>query len=244
MRKLIILATVAPVALFAGGAIGQTTLPPSTGAAPSTGGGAGGMQPSTPQPTPDRPDATGGELGGTPRSGGNTAQGDTQMPPGAGNAPQRSAQQPDAQPPGKASRSAQDTQGKQQDRMKGQNAQRNEPATATGTGTADSGTTRTKSTQTTNNTTNTTNNTNVNITSEKRTTIRQTITQTDVEPIRDVNFSVSVGVAIPQTVELHPLPPRVVEIVPQYRNYRYFVLADGRIVIVQPDTYTIVYVVA
>lgn len=242
MRKLIILATVAPVALFAGGAMGQTPLPPSSGAAPSTGGGAGGMQPSTPQATPDRPDATGGELGGTPQ-GGNTAQGNTQMPPGAGNAPQRSAQQPDAQVP-KANRNAQDTQGKQQDRMQGQNAQRNEPAATPGTGTAASGATRDKSSQTTTNTTNTTNNTNVNITSEKRTTIKQTITQTDVEPVRDVNFSVSVGVAIPQTVELHPLPPRVVEIVPQYRNYRYFVLADGRIVIVQPDTYTIVYVVA
>ncbi|MDF2620348.1 MAG: hypothetical protein K0S00_3007 [Xanthobacteraceae bacterium] len=198
------------------------------------------MQPSTPPATPDRPDATGGELGGTPQ-GGNTAQGNTQMPPGTGNAPQRSAQQPDAQVPGKANRNAQDSQGKQQDRMQGQNAQRNEPAAATGTGTAESGTTRTKSTQTT---TNTTNNTNVNITSEKRTTIKQTITQTHVGPVRDVNFSVNVGVAIPHTVELHPLPPRVVEIVPQYRNYRYFVLADGRIVIVQPDTYEIVYVVA
>ena len=240
MRKLIILATVAPVALFAGGAIGQTTLPPSTGAAPSTGGGAGGTQPSTPQAAPDRPDATGGELGGTPRDGANTAQGDTQMPPGAGNAPQRNAQQPDAQQPGKANRSAQDAT-RTQDRAQGQNAQRSEPASKTGT--AESGTTnRNKSTQTTNNTT--TNNTNVNITSEKRTTIKQTITQTDVEPVRDVNFSVNVGVAIPQTVELHPLPPRVVEIVPQYRNYRYFVLADGRIVIVQPDTYKIVYVVA
>lgn len=235
MHKLIILATVAPVALFAGGAIGQTTLPPSTGAAPSTGGGAGGTQPTTPQATPDRPDATGGELGGTPQ-GGNTAQGSTQMPPGAGNAPQRSAQQPDAQVPGKANPNAQDTQGKQQDRMQGQNAQRNEPASKTGT--AESGTTtRNKSTQTTSNA-------NVNITNEKRTTIRQTITQTDVEPVRDVDFSVNVGVAIPHTVELHPLPPRVVEIVPQYRNYRYFVLADGRIVIVQPDTYEIVYVVA
>lgn len=235
MRKLIILATVAPVALFAGGAIGQTTLPPSTGAAPSTGGGAGGMQPTTPQASPDRPDATGGELGGTPR-GGNTAQGNTQMPPGAGNAPQRNAQQPEAQQPGKANRNAQDAP-RTQDRMQGQNAQRNEPSSKAGT--AESGTTtRNKSTQTTNNTTN------VNITSEKRTTIKQTITQTDVEPVRDVNFSVNVGVAIPQTVELHPLPPRVVEIVPQYRNYRYFLLADGRIVIVQPDTYEIVYVVA
>jgi hypothetical protein len=43
-------------------------------------------------------------------------------------------------------------------------------------------------------------------------------------------------------MELHPLPPRVVEILPAYRSYRYFVLADNRIVIVEPDTYEIVYI--
>ena len=51
-----------------------------------------------------------------------------------------------------------------------------------------------------------------------------------------------IGVAVPSTVVLHPLPPRVIEIVPDYRGYEYFVLADGRIIIVEPGTLKIVYV--
>ncbi len=62
-------------------------------------------------------------------------------------------------------------------------------------------------------------------------------------PIRDVNFSVNVGIEVPRTIELRPLPARVVEIVPQYRRYRYFILADGRIVIVEPASYKIVYII-
>jgi hypothetical protein len=64
-----------------------------------------------------------------------------------------------------------------------------------------------------------------------------------VTPVRAVNFSVNVGIEVPRTVELRPLPPRVVEIVPQYRRYRYFMLADGRIIIVEPSSYKIVYVI-
>lgn len=83
----------------------------------------------------------------------------------------------------------------------------------------------------------------IDISAEKRTTIRETITREHVAPIRDVSFSVNVGVEVPRTVELRPLPSRVVEIVPQYRRYRYFVLADGRIVIVEPSSYKIVYII-
>jgi len=86
--------------------------------------------------------------------------------------------------------------------------------------------------------------TEVNITSKDRTVIKQTIHETHVQPVRDIDVDIAVGVAIPQTIELHPLPPRIVEIVPAYRAYRYFVLADGRIVIVDPDSYEIVYIIA
>lgn len=81
----------------------------------------------------------------------------------------------------------------------------------------------------------------INISTEQKTEIRNIIVENKVEPIKP-SFSVSVGVTIPKTVELHPLPPRVVEILPAYRSYRYFVLADNRIVIVEPDTYEIVYI--
>ncbi|WP_105432457.1 DUF1236 domain-containing protein [Neorhizobium sp. T6_25] len=81
----------------------------------------------------------------------------------------------------------------------------------------------------------------INISTEQKTEIRNIIVENKVEPIKP-SFSVSVGVAVPKTVELRPLPPRVVEILPAYRSYRYFVLADNRIVIVEPDTYEIVYI--
>ena len=63
------------------------------------------------------------------------------------------------------------------------------------------------------------------------------------EPVKDVNFTVSVGTKIPKKVRLERLPPRIVKIVPAYEGYRFFLLADGRIVIVDPDTLTIIYII-
>ena len=60
----------------------------------------------------------------------------------------------------------------------------------------------------------------------------------------DVNIDVSIGVAVPTTVVLHPVPADVVVVVPAFRHYRYFVLASGEIVIVDPATMVVVYVLA
>lgn len=81
----------------------------------------------------------------------------------------------------------------------------------------------------------------INISAEQKTEVRNILVQNKVEPA-NVNFDVNVGVAVPTTVRLHPLPPRIVEIVPAYRGYEYFVLADGRIIIVDPSTHEIVYI--
>jgi len=81
----------------------------------------------------------------------------------------------------------------------------------------------------------------IDINTEQRTEITQVIREEKADPV-DVDFDVNVGVAVPRTVTLRPLPPRVIEIVPAYRDYEYFVLADGRIVIVDPDTLKIVYI--
>jgi hypothetical protein len=80
----------------------------------------------------------------------------------------------------------------------------------------------------------------VNITTEQKTEIRNLVVE-KADPI-DVDFEVDVGVAVPRTVTLQTLPTRVIEIVPQYEGYKYFVLADGRIIIVDPDSLEIVYV--
>ncbi len=77
---------------------------------------------------------------------------------------------------------------------------------------------------------------------EQKTRLHQAITKLDVKPVTSVNFSVSVGTAVPRTVSLHPVPTTIVEIVPQYRGYDYFVVRD-QVVIVQPETHKIVDVI-
>jgi hypothetical protein len=83
----------------------------------------------------------------------------------------------------------------------------------------------------------------INISAEQKTVIKNTIVETNVKPV-DVDFKVSIGVNVPKTIELHRLPPKVVEIVPAYREYVYFVVANGTIVIVDPDSYEVVYVIS
>jgi hypothetical protein len=83
----------------------------------------------------------------------------------------------------------------------------------------------------------------VEVTQEQRTVVRQTIVEQSVEPV-DVDFEVNIGATIPQTVVLHPLPPRIIEIVPVFAGYSFFILADGTIVIVDPGAWRIVYIIS
>jgi hypothetical protein len=61
-----------------------------------------------------------------------------------------------------------------------------------------------------------------------------------------VNFNFGVGVAIPSHVHVHvrPLPVEIIEILPAYRGYSYIVLADGRIVIIEPASYEVVTIIS
>jgi hypothetical protein len=81
----------------------------------------------------------------------------------------------------------------------------------------------------------------VKIDDRQRTRIASVISTANVRPI-DLNFRVETGVVIPATVTLQPLPPTIVQIVPQYRGYRYFVTHE-QIVIVEPKKKIIVDVV-
>ncbi|MDP9587957.1 UNVERIFIED_ORG: hypothetical protein J2W19_000503 [Shinella zoogloeoides] len=83
----------------------------------------------------------------------------------------------------------------------------------------------------------------IDITTEQRTELRNVIVETKAEPVK-LDIDVNVGVVVPRTVELRPLPPRIIEIVPAYRGYEYFVLVDGRIIIVEPGTLKVVYVIS
>ncbi|AJD45732.1 DUF1236 domain-containing protein [Rhizobium sp. SEMIA 4085] len=116
------------------------------------------------------------------------------------------------------------------------------PSDATGSG--DTGTTGgSTTTGTSDQSTSTKTETEVNISVEQKTEIQQVVKEVNVEPVREVDFAVEVGTAIPKTIRLEPLPPRIVKIVPQYEGYRFFILADGRIIIVEPSTFKIVYII-
>jgi len=84
-------------------------------------------------------------------------------------------------------------------------------------------------------------NASVNINDQQRTRIAESITRLNVQPLTNVNFSLTVGTAVPRDIRLQTLPADVVEVVPQYRGYSFFVVRD-EIVIVEPSTYQIVTV--
>jgi hypothetical protein len=77
---------------------------------------------------------------------------------------------------------------------------------------------------------------------EKRTQIVSAIKSEHIEDVTNVNVNVVVGTRLPNTVHFVPLPPRIVEIYPEWRGYE-VVRIHGRYVIVQPDTREIVYII-
>jgi hypothetical protein len=80
------------------------------------------------------------------------------------------------------------------------------------------------------------------ITTEQRTEIRQTIIKQGKGPrVTKVDFSISVGVSVPRTVKVAVLPPRVIEIYPAWRGYRYFIYEETIIII--DDGWRIVFII-
>ncbi|MBR1235028.1 DUF1236 domain-containing protein [Bradyrhizobium sp. AUGA SZCCT0182] len=77
---------------------------------------------------------------------------------------------------------------------------------------------------------------------EKRTQIVSAIKTEKIQETTNVNFNISVGATVPSTVRFHPLPPRIVEIYPEWRGYQ-VILVGGRYVIVRPTTHEIVYII-
>jgi hypothetical protein len=60
-------------------------------------------------------------------------------------------------------------------------------------------------------------------------------------PNIDVN-QVSIGASLPGEVILDPLPPTIVDLVPEFRGYDYFVVGD-EVVIVDPTTRQVVEII-
>lgn len=82
----------------------------------------------------------------------------------------------------------------------------------------------------------------VDISPDQRERVRTVFHEQNLRRSTNVNVNIEIGRRLPRTVTLHPLPARIVEIVPRYRSYRYVYVGD-LIAIVDPASYEIVYVV-
>jgi hypothetical protein len=86
-------------------------------------------------------------------------------------------------------------------------------------------------------------NVSVTFTTEQRTRIRETVFKGSNAPrVSNVNFSINVGTVVPRTVRVIEIPDVIVEIHPEWRGYRYFIVNE-ELVIVEPDTLRIVAVI-
>jgi len=81
------------------------------------------------------------------------------------------------------------------------------------------------------------------VTTEQRSRARSAFSSHRVAPVRDLGVAVNVGVRLPRTVHLYPVPLAVVEIVPAYREYEYIQIDDNRIAIIDPDTFEVVDII-
>ena len=84
----------------------------------------------------------------------------------------------------------------------------------------------------------------VDLSVEQQTQVKTEITALNVEPVVNIDFDISVGTVVPKTVVLHPVPAKLVTLFPQWKGFLFFILADGRIVIVAPDSLKIVVIIA
>jgi hypothetical protein len=80
------------------------------------------------------------------------------------------------------------------------------------------------------------------LSTEQRSKITTVIKSQHVQPVTNVNFSVSVGTRVPRNVGFHPLPAEIVTIYPEWRGYEFF-LVNNQIVVVNPRTLEIVDVI-
>ncbi|TQF28946.1 DUF1236 domain-containing protein [Bradyrhizobium sp. UNPA324] len=127
--------------------------------------------------------------------------------------------------------------------------QTNRPATATDTSRpaptnnaqtapSTSGTQTNQANQTTQ--TNTQVNQQAQVTTEKQVRMSETVSRARLaQPEHNLNISIRVGETIPPRVRLYRLPPEIVSIEPEYRDYEYFA-TDDDVVIVEPRTHRIV----
>jgi len=222
----------------------STSTTPSSTSTPS-GSSSGSAQTNTStNPAQTQSPSSGGQTGAGQTSNSGTGTNTTQAP--ASNNSTNQAQT--NQPPNQTSTPSNQAQTNAPSNTNTQTQSANPPASGTNQAQSPTGSGSTNTAQQPNNQQNTADhssnanvNASVNINDQQRTRISASISHLNVQPLTNVNFSLSVGTVVPRDVRLQPLPAEVVEIVPQYRGYS-FVLVTDEIVIVEPSSYKIVTV--
>jgi len=82
----------------------------------------------------------------------------------------------------------------------------------------------------------------ITLNEQQNTRVSVAIRQANVRPLTNVSFSIAVGTTIPADVRLQVLPPVLVEILPEYRDYS-FVVVEQEALIIDPNSRAIVAVV-
>jgi uncharacterized protein DUF1236 len=80
------------------------------------------------------------------------------------------------------------------------------------------------------------------LSTEQRTKITTVIKEQHVQPVTNVNFSISIGARVPREVGFHPLPTEIVSVYPEWRGYEYILVRD-QILVINPRTLEIVDVI-
>jgi DNA mismatch repair ATPase MutL len=83
----------------------------------------------------------------------------------------------------------------------------------------------------------------VQISSTTATRISEALISTAPATSQNINIAVNIGAPLPGEVELLPLPPAVVSLVPEYQGFEYVVVND-QVAIVQPSTRVVVEIIA
>jgi hypothetical protein len=217
----------------------STTTPSSSPTTPSSNSSGQASNPSTNSAQTQQPSSTNQNTANQPSNSG-TGPNTTQAPTSGNSTNQAQTSQPSNQ-------TAPSNQAQTNSPSTGQTQSANPPASTSNQAQSPTGSSTNTAQQPNNqqNTADRSSNTNVNasvnINDQQRTRISTSISHLNVQPLNNVNFSLSVGTVVPRDVRLQPLPAEVVEIVPQYRGYN-FVLVKDEIVIVEPSSYNIVAV--
>ncbi|MEH2488566.1 DUF1236 domain-containing protein [Bradyrhizobium sp. AZCC 2230] len=219
----------------------STTTPSSTSTTPSSNSSGQASNPSTNSAQTQQPSST-GQNAANQSSNSGTGSNTTQAPTSGNSTNQAQTSQPSNQT------TTPSNQAQTNSPSSGQTQSANPPASTSNQAQSPTGSNSTNTAQQPNNqqntadrSSNTNMNASVNINDQQRTRISTSISHLNVQPLNNVNFSLSVGTVVPRDVRVQPLPAEVVEIAPQYRGYD-FVLVKDEIVIVEPSSYKIVAV--